>query len=556
MLVSQVRRSWFDDPDLMFIREGIALEANSSRVVALPSLAGHRVAPKSRISPRVDTTDLLHAVYASPDWIGRPMASHGHRAADQRVEVSVQDRGGLFANSNDAWSSASLDLSHTVTLVHRRLDDDASPDEPCSVERLRMRAIVSSLGTRCSKLICPRDRASGQTRCVRCRTLHHRLPAALGPVRSRAPLLCVSCSKSSSVTRDFACEAGSTACPSPTRGPRRRRRPWPVRVLDPAMKGSRTSSVRMDPTPTFPIRPPPVAYASICTIAPFVATAPYWRNVPSSSRTHPNVITPCTRRAQMVVVGRAVGEVLGLLPFGRTLVRRHPEAQRVASRQHWCIRRLERLAGTPSDTPNVSFSMTSAWRRPRYPRCVGDEPVDHWVMHCTMADPPRRVTPWLAQPARSPSSSVAECCRGTCTMIDPSRFSHPFPSSLTSHAFHVVPSYPPTERWIVWVPPTPSMVTGTAGAPRSAEPLRSARPARVAGVGGLLNAANGTRSLIVGSLLAILRTAPAVSTEPASTQRSAILHGRDTTGSSVSVRNVAVRVPRGNVKVACAGDDR
>ena len=134
-------------------------------------------------------------------------------------------------------------------------------------------------------------------------------------------------------------------------------------------------------------------------------------------------------------------------------------------------------------------------------------------------------------------------------------------SSLTSHACQFVPSKASHNNGgSSGSTPTPSIVQlncsrtahrGTA----SVNPTISASP----GSGGVLNAANGTRMRswsVRASRIPSPETA-GVSTEPneqATIGRSSVVV--NTTGSSVSVRSVAVRVPRGSVIVACAGDDR
>jgi hypothetical protein len=70
--------------------------------------------------------------------------------------------------------------------------------------------------------------------------------------------------------------------------------PWAERrLVTAAMNGTEVFNVRMAPTPTLPISPPPTAYCRIRTVAPLAGTAPYRRRAPSGSRTAgPNSTSP------------------------------------------------------------------------------------------------------------------------------------------------------------------------------------------------------------------------------------------------------------------------
>ena len=130
-----------------------------------------------------------------------------------------------------------------------------------------------------------------------------------------------------------------------------------------ATNGIEDFSVRIAPFATLPNRPPPSACPRSRTDSPRGATAPYWRSVPSSSRTAgPKRTNPATASRTKC---RSCGPLAAKCSTGshanqpssddvsRTGA---PAPARIGARS-----RVNSCPGVPSDSPSSSLSTISAW---------------------------------------------------------------------------------------------------------------------------------------------------------------------------------------------------
>ena len=315
--------------------KAIALAASSSLVVAWPRSPVTGLAPNSRISSTKSTPRIsCSAEYASPDWIGRP---HGHPRPSGPPTSGLKYRCRTAEASSRTRRCTELRFRLHLrddgdALIHRRLDDDPGADQPGVLQARRgCTAIVASLGTRCSKRICPSTIGAAGT--TRIRTLPASAPSPAGRHFTRAisgAAARVSCSKSSAVTARLRVRsrigprvlADSRSSPStpPIAGPR---------FSTPAMNGIDDLSVRIEPAATLPD-----STAARCVGLELHDRALRGERAVLTQRSirlahaGPERDHTVHRVEHEVAIGRrAGGEVLDLLPLGPALVRGHDQAQ-------------------------------------------------------------------------------------------------------------------------------------------------------------------------------------------------------------------------------------
>ena len=289
--------------------------------------------------------------------------------------------------------------------------------------------------------------------------------------------------------------------------------------------------------------------------APLGGTAPYWRSVPSGSRTAgPNATSPvaassgdvpvCRDRSRRSAADLSSGSSRRASATSQTQ-RRGPSPRTGAARA------ANRCPGTPSDSPSASSRTVSACTAAAVPPTVNAS-ADRTVRRGAVERlPGRGVGDPAAQPAGALLAPMRErvCPPGTCRTTSPGRLSPPVPSRSTSQARQpsLGPGLPHQRR----LPRVDADAVDPA-VQRAAPPRSAARPGQpeqhaVAGLG-RLGEAEQVPAARRGQPSGRRPPRRALNDEHANAQ--ATMASRrsvaKTTASSLSVRGVATSVPAGS----------
>ena len=303
--------------------------------------------------------------------------------ADERVEVAVQHRCGLFTHTNDAGLRLGLDLGdHRDALVDRRFDDHPSANQPSPVERVEDAGHRLLAGHEVLEAdLTIDDRGGGHDQdphaagigAVACGqaldagNLGRRGARELLEVfGGHGPVAGAQQDGPASLGRleVFAVDATSGRSAVLHAGDERDRR---LQCLD------RAGADVADPASAGRVGLQLHDRALRCDGA-VLAHRTVGLAHPGAERDH----AVHGVEHEDAIVGRATGEMLGLVPFRLAVFGGDQQPQEIAGRQHRCVRGLERLAGHAlRHSQRLVFDDVGVGRIGGAPDGVGDEAVDH-----------------------------------------------------------------------------------------------------------------------------------------------------------------------------------